>query len=198
MPIKAGVAIIYMGAVDRYKADPEIVACGINYDNGHKFRSTAIVEFGVPYKMPESMITQYKQPENKKTVISNFLDLLSKFFVILAQRLVDVKISADNQEELLLVYLARNLYLSDERSVDKATELDLIRSITDNFHSAANNNDMAALRRDLMDYKASLTKTGVKDWELKTLDTSTTYNILRLIYSFIYVAGACTIVRSVF
>jgi glycerol-3-phosphate O-acyltransferase / dihydroxyacetone phosphate acyltransferase len=66
-----------MGAVDKYQADPEILACGINYDNGHKFRSTAIVEFGLSYKMPAEMIEDYKIPDNKKSVISQFLSLLS-------------------------------------------------------------------------------------------------------------------------
>lgn len=78
--------------------------------------------------------------------------------------------------------------------MDKATELELVRNITDNFHSAAENNDMAALRRDLAEYRESLIKVGVKDWELKTLDTSVVHNILRLIYSILYVLGACTIV----
>lgn len=67
-----------MGAKDKYKADPEILACGINYDNGHKFRSTVILEFGMPYKMPEDMVEKYKDPDQKKTVINQFLSLLSR------------------------------------------------------------------------------------------------------------------------
>jgi hypothetical protein len=108
--------------------------------------------------------------------------------------LIDVKISADNQEELLLIYLARDLYLSDEDTVQKAAELDLARNITENFHSAGSNNDMAALRRDLFEYRERIKEVGVKDWELKTLDTSTIHNILKLLYSLLYVLGACTIV----
>lgn len=78
LPIKAGVAIIYMGAIEKYNADPEIIACGINYDNGHKFRSTAILEYGLSYKMPQEMVQSYKHPEQKKLVICEFLNLLSK------------------------------------------------------------------------------------------------------------------------
>ena len=51
--------------------------------------------------------------------------------------MIDVKISADNQDELLLIYLARDLYLSDEKLVEKSSELELVRNITENFHSAA-------------------------------------------------------------
>lgn len=109
--------------------------------------------------------------------------------------MIDVKISADNQDELLLIYLARDLYLSDEKLVEKSSELELVRNITENFHSAATNNDMNALKRDLLDYKVRLMKLGVKNWELKSLDTSTIHNIQKLLYSLLYVAGACTIVR---
>lgn len=77
LPIKAGVAFIYMGSIDKYQADPEILACGINYDNGHKFRSTAIIEFGMPYKMSKSMVEAYKDKEQRNNVINHFLQLLS-------------------------------------------------------------------------------------------------------------------------
>lgn len=82
LPIKAGVAFIYMGAVDKYNVDPEILACGINYDNGHKFRSTAILEFGMPYKMPPSMIDAYKDPEQKNKAVNHFLNLLSSIEIM--------------------------------------------------------------------------------------------------------------------
>lgn len=78
LPIKAGVGIIYMGAVEKYNADPQVIACGINYDNGHKFRSTAILEFGIPYKMEEQEVQKYKIPEQKKEVVNDFLQLISK------------------------------------------------------------------------------------------------------------------------
>lgn len=79
LPIKAGVAIIYMGAVENYNPHVQILACGINYDNGHKFRSTAVVEFGFPYQMPEESVADYRDPELKKGVIGAFLGKLSSF-----------------------------------------------------------------------------------------------------------------------
>lgn len=66
-----------MGAIEKYKADPQIIVCGINYDNGHKFRSTAILEFGVPYKMPPEISKNYQNSDQKKEVVSIFLEKLS-------------------------------------------------------------------------------------------------------------------------
>ena len=63
--------------MERYQANAQVLACGINYDNGHKFRSTAIIEFGIPYKIDQSEIEKYKDPEGKKEVINSFLETLS-------------------------------------------------------------------------------------------------------------------------
>lgn len=178
-----------MGAIERYQADVQIVACGINYDNGHKFRSTAVIEFGIPYEMPQEKIKMYQNPETKKIVISDFLEVLTN-------RLMDVKITAANQDDLMMIYLMRDLYLSDEGRVEKEIELRLIRAFKDNYEKHQASPDMQELKQALTQYREDLKYCGVKDWELQTLDTSTFYNILRLIWSLLFVVCFCTIVGS--
>ena len=179
-----------MGAIERYQADVQIVACGINYDNGHKFRSTAVIEFGIPYEMPEEKIKLYQNPETKKSVISDFLDTLTK-------RLLDVKITAANQNDLMMIYLMRDLYLSDEGKVDKEIKLKLIRAFKEIYEQNHNSAEMDDMKKGLVQYIDDLKYCGVKDWELQTLDTSTFYNVLRFIRSLLFVICFCTIVVSV-
>lgn len=176
-----------MGAIERYQADVQIVACGINYDNGHKFRSTAVIEFGIPYEMPEEKIKMYQNPETKKAVIADFLDILTK-------RLLDVKITATNQDDLMLLYLMRDLYLSDEGRVEKEIELRLIRAFKENYERHRDSVEMVELGQSLVRYIDDLKYCGVKDWELQTLDTSTFYNVMRCIWSLLFVICFCTIV----
>lgn len=176
-----------MGAIERYQADVQIVACGINYDNGHKFRSTAVIEFGIPYEMPEEKIKMYQSPDTKKAVIADFLDILTK-------RLLDVKITATNQDDLMLLYLMRDLYLSDEGRVEKEIELRLIRAFKENYERHRDSGEMVELRQSLEQYINDLKYCGVKDWELQTLDTSTFYNVMRCIWSLLFVICFCTIV----
>jgi glycerol-3-phosphate O-acyltransferase / dihydroxyacetone phosphate acyltransferase len=176
-----------MGAIERYQADIQIIACGINYDNGHKFRSTAVIEFGIPYEMPQEKIKQYQNPDMKKGVISDFLDILTK-------RLLDVKITAANQQDLMLLYLMRDLYLSDEGKVEKEIELRLIRAFKEHYEKHQDSPEMVELKKGLVQYTEDLKYCGVKDWELQTLDTSTFYNILRCIWSLLFVICFCTIV----
>lgn len=112
-----------------------------------------------------------------------------------AKRLLDVKITAANQDELFELYIARRIYLSDEGKTSKAYEFELYKNFKKNYESAKDAEDMIAMKKELHDYILDLKKGGVKDWELKTLDTSTLYNIWRLVYSAIYVFSACTLVR---
>lgn len=94
----------------------------------------------------------------------------------------------------MMLYMARQLYLSDEGHIDKAQELEVLRNFKKNYERAGNAEDMIGLKKDLMAYMEDLRTSGVKDWELKTLETSKFYNVCRLIYSLIYVLSACTIV----
>lgn len=156
----------------RKNAEPQIIACGINYDNGSKFRSTAVIEFGQPYSLPEEDIERYKSPETSKELVNEFLEHLSRQCLTSATRLNDVKITADSQEDLIKLYMARNLYLSDEGNVSKENELMVVRNFKQNYSRAGNNQDMIALFKDISEYITELNYCGVKDWELKSLEAS--------------------------
>ena len=55
---------------------------------------------------------------------------------------------------------------------------------------------MVELKKKVTEYQASLKHCGVKDWEVKNLDTSILMNIVYFIKSAIFVMSFCTIVRS--
>jgi glycerol-3-phosphate O-acyltransferase/dihydroxyacetone phosphate acyltransferase len=49
LPLKAGVALMALGASIKYNKTVYIVPCGLKYFKGHQFRSKVILEFGRPY-----------------------------------------------------------------------------------------------------------------------------------------------------
>ena len=53
LPLKAGICIMALGAMEKYNAPVTIVPCGFNYYNPQNFRSKVIMEFGPPYKIPQ-------------------------------------------------------------------------------------------------------------------------------------------------
>ena len=59
LPLKAGVALMALGAMHKYNVPVSIVACGLKYFKPHKFRSQVIVEFGKPYTVPLSLRTTF-------------------------------------------------------------------------------------------------------------------------------------------
>ena len=52
-PLKAGICIMALGAMEKYGRPVTLVPAGFNYYNAHRFRSKAIIEFGVPYTIPQ-------------------------------------------------------------------------------------------------------------------------------------------------
>lgn len=77
LPIKAGVAIMALGAA---AADPSInvsvVPCGLHYFHRNKFRSRAVLEFGQPIVVDGEMGMQYEKDPREQT--SELLDKITQ------------------------------------------------------------------------------------------------------------------------
>lgn len=50
------------------KCDLRIVPVGMNYFHAHKFRSRAVIEFGVPIEVPDELVTMYKEGQKREAV----------------------------------------------------------------------------------------------------------------------------------
>jgi glycerol-3-phosphate O-acyltransferase/dihydroxyacetone phosphate acyltransferase len=61
LPLKAGVCLMALGAMARYNITVTIQCIGLNYYQGHRFRSKAVLNFGVPYSIPRELATLYLQ-----------------------------------------------------------------------------------------------------------------------------------------
>jgi 1-acyl-sn-glycerol-3-phosphate acyltransferase len=60
LPIKSGVSVIALGAMAKYpNRNVRIVPVGLNYFNGHRFRSRALVTFGDPLDIPKELCKEY-------------------------------------------------------------------------------------------------------------------------------------------
>lgn len=91
----AGVAIMALGALAAHpECDLKIVTCGMNYFHAHKFRSRAVIEFGVPFNVPSHLVELYKKGERKQA-IGQLLD-------IIYQSLESVTVLAPDYETLMV------------------------------------------------------------------------------------------------
>ncbi|CAR24493.1 bifunctional glycerol-3-phosphate/glycerone-phosphate O-acyltransferase GPT2 [Lachancea thermotolerans CBS 6340] len=102
LPIKAGVAIMALGAA---AADPSskihVVPCGLSYFHRNKFRSRAVLEFGQPIIVDGEMGKRYEADPRGQT--SELLDKIT-------QALYAVTVNAPDYETLMTIQAARRLY----------------------------------------------------------------------------------------
>lgn len=52
LPLKAGICIMALGAMEKYGIQVNLVSCGFHYYHPENFRSKVIMEYGEPYAVP--------------------------------------------------------------------------------------------------------------------------------------------------
>lgn len=75
LPLKAGIAVIAFGTLEKYDVNVSIVPVGLNYFRGHRFRGRVVVEYGAPLKITAEMMKTYK--ESKRKGYQELLSLVS-------------------------------------------------------------------------------------------------------------------------
>lgn len=69
LPLKAGVCLMALGAMARYNITVTIQCVGLNYYQGHRWRSKAVVYFGIPYTIPRELASLYLQDRKRAVEI---------------------------------------------------------------------------------------------------------------------------------
>ncbi|CCH63089.1 hypothetical protein TBLA_0J00910 [Henningerozyma blattae CBS 6284] len=102
LPIKAGVAIMALGAV---AANPElkvaVLPCGLNYFHREKFRSSAVIEYGEPIIVDGKMGQEYI--DNPRDSVSQLLDQVTN-------ALFSLTVNAPDYDTLMTIQACRRLY----------------------------------------------------------------------------------------
>ena len=101
LPLKAGICLMALGAMVKYNIPVAIQCVGLNYFQGHKFRSRVAVNFGITYNVPGKLAEIYAT--DRKQAVAELLHNIEK-------RMKDVWVTAPTYEELSLVFLARRVY----------------------------------------------------------------------------------------
>ena len=76
LPLKPGICIMTMGAVQAYNKPVYLVPCGFNYFKGYRFRSKVTISFGQAYRVGPEMIKSYQN--NKRGSITDMLKELER------------------------------------------------------------------------------------------------------------------------
>lgn len=174
LPLKAGIAAIAYGCMEKYSVNVPIVPVGLNYYRGHRFRGRVVVEFGAPKAIDKDMYSTYKN--NKR---EGYTQLLTQ----IEESMRGVLVTAPDYQELQLLAAARRLYQDPTQVTTIKSKQDLARRFSIGFsilrkkHSATGckgykemPEDIQAVAVKLADYLAVLHKWGLRDYQVSTLD----------------------------
>ena len=160
LPLKAGVAIMALGAL---AANPDcglkIIPAGMNYFHAHKFRSRAVVEFGVPIEVHPDQIEAYKAGDRRNAVGS----LLETIY----QGLVAVTQLSPDYETLMLAQAARRLYNPTGKKLPLPLVVELNRRLVKGYTQYKDDPRIVQLKKDVMDYNRRLRALGIKDHQVE-------------------------------
>ena len=189
LPLKAGVCIMALGAMVKYDIPVAIQCVGLNYFQGHKFRSRVAVNFGTTYVVPQKLGELYRF--DKKQAISALLCEIET-------RMKDVWATAPTYEELSLIFLARRVYrpLHITLSEEQILRLNHLFSkgyayVREKYGSPP---EVEALIGELKMYNSMLESFGIQDSDLRLVHFSSMtfvlYSLISLILVVVSIAAA--------
>lgn len=183
LPLKAGVAIIALGAYATHHINVPIVPVGLNYFGGHRFGGRVVVEFGSPIEIPETLYTQYEG--DKRGAVDAVLQTVS-------DSMRGVIVPTPDFHTLQVAYMARRLFAHDgiklnaEQSMDLsrrfAAGIDRIMQLSSREDSPTSSEDaiitepspeavqcIKVLRDDIENYMTTLKSLGLRDHQVRQI-----------------------------
>ncbi|KAG9318451.1 glycerol-3-phosphate O-acyltransferase [Chiua virens] len=161
LPLKAGVSIMALGAM---ASDPtvkvKIVPVGLSYFHAHRFRSRAVVEFGVAQDVPAELVEMFKEGgARKREAVAKFLDLIY-------DGLKTVTIRAPDYDTLMLIQAVRRLYKTPGQHLTLGQVVDLNRRFLEGYTHFKDEPRVQKLRSDVLKYNRLLRDLGLRDHQV--------------------------------
>ena len=165
-----------LGALQRNpNVDLQIIPCGMNYFHPHKFRSRAVIEFGVPLNVPPALVEHYADPATRRNAIKELLDMIY-------HALLSVTVNTPDYETLQVVQAARRLYKPAHRRLPLPQVVELNRRFVEGFNHFKDDPRVVKLRRDVLEYNRRLRDLGIRDHQVQNARYDPVNVLGKLIY----------------
>lgn len=164
LPLKAGVSIMALGAMAKYKGTQvSIIPCGLNYWSGHRFRSTVVVEFGQPFKIPFDLVEQYQEGA-KREACGALLEITENL-------LRGVTFNACDFPTRRVIQTIRHLYVPSSTLMPVDKYMEFTRKLAKGYDEHKDEEDVNTLKQQVMNYNEQLDLLGVTDDHVASDDT---------------------------
>lgn len=161
LPFKAGVAIMALGAAAKYDGLPvKVIPVGLNYFQGHKFRSRVYLDVGDPIELTAQQVSDYKAGgEEKKKAIADVLEQVHR-----SLRLVTA--TAPSYRVLHLLWAIRRLYTPDNVKLTVTQKLELTRRFESYYAKMKETEAGKQLEERVIAYNDKLNLLGIRDYQV--------------------------------
>src|SRR6202035_4809237 len=150
-----------LGALQKNpNTDLKIIPCGMNYFHPHKFRSRAVIEFGVPLTVPPALVDKYADPLTRREAIKCLLDTIYN-------ALLSVTVNTPDYETLQVVQAARRLYKPAHRRLPLPKVVELNRRFVEGYNHFKDDPKVVKLRKDVLQYNQRLHALGIRDHQVE-------------------------------
>lgn len=165
LPLKAGVAIMALGAMSRDPAcKVKIVPCGMNYFHAHKFRSRAVIEFGHPIELSLDLVSRYDDPKSSRESVKELLDQIT-------DGLKAVTVNCQDYETLMVVQAARRLYAGNfAQYLPLPMVVEMNRRLVLGYETFKDHPDMILIKEKILHYNKVLKQLNLPDHHVEDCD----------------------------
>ncbi len=177
LPLKAGVAIMALGAAAKYPGlDVKIVCVGMNYFHGHRFRGRAYVEFSDPFGLPAPLVEQYRQGGAAKIAACNtFLDVIK-------DGLKSVTVCAPSWDHLQMLWAVRRLYQPEGVRLPPKLTVILIRRFAEAYEQVKDDPQVKDVVEQVMGYNQLLRTYGLRDHQVALTEYTRARALFKLLW----------------
>lgn len=183
LPLKAGVAAIALGVMDKYGVSVPIVPVGLNYFHGYRFRGRVVVEFGQPINITKDLFQLFRKGGIHKR--EAYQELLHQ----VEDGMRSVIVTAPDYNELKLIHTVRRLY-QRSKNVPTITKQDIARRFSVAYRIMKDNNngelpaDLKELQEKVEHYQDILERWGLRDYQVTSGNLELPYT--KLLYIFLH------------
>ena len=177
LKLKAGVALMSLGAMANHNTkNIKILSCGFTYFNRDKFRSDVIIEFGIPFNIPDEWGQLFK--ENKKEAIGIILKEVEN-------RMKAVTFTAPSFKEYSLLSIVRDLYIPKDSNLDTEKYTEISKRFSKCYNLFKDRKELLNLKKKLFRYLNELENVGLEDNEVKEIYYSYKFYVKKTTISFL-------------
>jgi glycerol-3-phosphate O-acyltransferase / dihydroxyacetone phosphate acyltransferase len=150
-----------LGALQKNpNTDLKIIPCGMNYFHPHKFRSRAVIEFGIPITVPPELVEKYSDPNTRRDAIKALLDMIY-------HALISVTVNTPDYETLQVIQAARRLYKPPHKRLSLPQVVELNRRFVEGFNHFRDEPKVIKLKADVLKYNKNLRALGIRDHQVQ-------------------------------